>query len=150
MPRYKATPPLYQTYTTGYQHAIAVFNQTLASAQATFAPVAAQLAPYNNTSVYISTSYSTFPTCQSYYATLSGVQGSVGTSGALGSQFSDREAPKVVTLRSESYVERHAGLPGQYTINKFISSPAVKSSPTPTILTQASILPGGRPTLTMS
>jgi hypothetical protein len=106
--------PVVSSFTSGYQHAIAVFNQSLATAQATFAPVASQLAPYDGTSIFISTTYIQFPSYQSYYATLSGVQASVGTGGALGSRFLDRKA-----LTNSSALRKMlnttAGLPGQFT-----------------------------------
>ncbi|KAL2069926.1 hypothetical protein VTL71DRAFT_14605 [Oculimacula yallundae] len=105
--------PVVSTYFSGYQHVFAVFNQTLSSAQATFAPVAARLAPYNRTSLSISTTYSSFPSYQSYYTTLSGVQSPVGTSGAVGSRLLDRAAltysPALKTMLNVT-----AGLPGQF------------------------------------
>lgn len=107
--------PVVSTYMSGYQHAIAVFNQSLSSAQVTFAPIAAQLAPYNGTSLYISTSYLTFSSYQSYYATLSGAQSSVGTSGALGSRFFDRTALTGSPSALKNMLNTTAGLPGQFT-----------------------------------
>jgi hypothetical protein len=109
--------PVVSTYTSGYQHAIAIFNQSLTSAQVTFAPVAAELAPYNGTSLYISTSYLTFPSYKAYYAALSGVQSSVGTSGALGSRFFDGTALTSSPSALKKMLNITAGLPGQYTVN---------------------------------
>ena len=106
--------PVVSAYTSGYQHAFAVFNQSLNTAQETFAPVAAQLATYNGTSLYISTTYLTFPSYQSYYKALSGVQSSVGTSGALGSRFFDRKALKSSLSALKAMLNTTAGLPGQF------------------------------------
>lgn len=109
--------PVVSTYTTGYQHAIAVFNKSLSYAQTLFSPVTAQLASYNGTSLYISTSYFEFPSYQSYYATLSGAQSSVGSGAALGSRFLDRAALTGSPSALKTMLNVTAGLPGQYTIN---------------------------------
>jgi hypothetical protein len=106
--------PVVENYTSGYQHAIAVFNQTLASAQATFSPIADQLAAYNGTSLYMSTTWLTFPSYQSYYTTLSGAQGSVGISGALGSRFFDRNALTSSPSALKDMLNITAGLAGQF------------------------------------
>ncbi|CZT06861.1 related to isoamyl alcohol oxidase [Rhynchosporium graminicola] len=102
------------TFLTGYQHVLAVFNQSLSSAQTTFAPIAARLVPYNSSSLFISTTYYTFPSYQSYYNTLSGFQSAVGTSGAVGSRLLDRRA-LALSPALKTMLNTTAGLPGQFT-----------------------------------
>lgn len=54
--------PVFANFTTGYQHAIAVFGKTLADATAIWLPVANKLEPYIGKSLFVSTSYLNFMT----------------------------------------------------------------------------------------
>jgi hypothetical protein len=54
--------PVIANFTTGYQHAIAVFGKTIADAATIWGPVADKLEPYNGTSLLVSTSYLSFET----------------------------------------------------------------------------------------
>jgi hypothetical protein len=109
--------PVFANFTTGYQHALAVFNQSLAAAEALFALTAAKLAPYNGTSLFISTSYLSFPSYASYYAALSGGQSAVGTNAALGSRFLDKAALNGSATALKKALNVPAGFPGQFTSN---------------------------------
>lgn len=112
--------PVFATFTTGYQHAIAVFNQSLAAAQATFAPTATKLAAFNGTSLVVSISYYSFPSYASYYATLSGAQSAVGVStgvGVIGSHFLDRAALTNSAANLNKTLNVLAGSAGQFTGN---------------------------------
>ena len=116
--------PVVGNSTTGYQHALAVFGQTVADAERIFAPVAAKLAPYNGTSLSLTTSYLSFPSYAAYYAALSGIHQPVGAAAALGSRLLDRKAltdssssssPPPAGLRQMLNIT--AGTPGQFTSN---------------------------------
>ncbi|KAL8950369.1 MAG: hypothetical protein Q9222_003586 [Ikaeria aurantiellina] len=91
-------------FTTGFTHTVAVFGKSAEEAKSIFAPIAAQLAAFNSQSLFINTTYSSFPTYAAYYTALSGLDGPVGQSAALGSRLLDRKAltsPKLnETLRT--------------------------------------------------
>jgi hypothetical protein len=103
------------TSTTGYNHALAVMGNTTTDAQTVFAPVAAKLAPYNGTSLSITTTYYSFPTYASYYSALSGGQGPVGSEAALGSRLLDRASLTGSGLKTMLNIT--AGNPGEFTVN---------------------------------
>lgn len=81
--------PVVESYTSGYNHALAAANKSIADLEAIWAPVAARLAPFN---VFLSTAYHTYPDYVSYYTALSGEQMAVGNSAALGSRMLDKPA----------------------------------------------------------
>jgi hypothetical protein len=103
-------------FTTGLQHAIAVFNQSLSSAQKIFEPVAAQLQNYNG-SLFISTAYYSLPSYAAYYSSFSGTQQAVGSNAALGSRLLDRQALSQSPTGLRTMLNITAGLTGQFTSN---------------------------------
>ena len=107
--------PVVGNSTTSYQHVIAVFGQTIADAESTFAAVAAKLAPYNGTSLSLRTSYLSFPSYAAYYTALSGAQQPVGALGAIGSRLLDRKALTDSPAALRQMLNITAGTPGQFT-----------------------------------
>lgn len=107
--------PVFGNFTTGYQHTFAVFNQSLGAAQTLFAPVAIQLAPYTNESLFISISYIPFPSYQAYYTTLSGHSSAVGANAAVTSRFLDKQALTSSRSALKKMLNVTAGNPGQFT-----------------------------------
>jgi FAD/FMN-containing dehydrogenase len=107
--------PVFATFTSGYQHALAIFGKSISDAVALFAPVAAQLRKFNGTSLVVSTTYLSFPSYATYYATLSGSQSAVGVNAALGSRFLDRAGLTGSNLKNMLNVT--AGSAGQFTSN---------------------------------
>ena len=109
--------PVFANFTTGYQHAMAVFNQSVAAAEALFSSISARLEAFNGTRLFISTSYISFPSYAAYYATLSGAQSAVGINAALGSRLLDKVALTGSASALRKALNIIAGLPGQYTGN---------------------------------
>jgi hypothetical protein len=107
--------PVVGNSTTGYNHALAIMGKSISDAQALFGPVAAKLAPYNGTSLSITTTYYSFPTYASYYSALSGGQGPVGSEAALGSRLLDRASLTGPGLAQMLNIT--AGSPGEFTVN---------------------------------
>ncbi|TVY64367.1 FAD-linked oxidoreductase hmp9 [Lachnellula suecica] len=110
----ESNAPVVGNSATGYNHVIAMFNKSLSEAEAAFAPVETQFSEQNGTSIAVNVTYLEFPTYQAYYQTLSGNQGTVGTSGAVGSHFLDRSA---LTKSKSALLEMlnvTAGAPGQF------------------------------------
>ena len=112
--------PVFGTFTTGYQHALAIFNTPVASAQKLFAPTAAKLATYNGTSLFISTSYLSFPSYAAYYSAMSGGQSSVGQGGSsLTSRFLDKDALTKSIPNLKKALTTIGGPVGEFTVNNF-------------------------------
>lgn len=105
-------------YTTGYTHAFAIMGKTIDDAKNAFASTAAKLSAFNGTSLYMSSTYLTFPTYAAYYRTLSGAQGVVGSDAALGSRLLDRKA-LTNTTGLKTMLDVLSGLPGQFIQNNF-------------------------------
>lgn len=109
--------PLFANFTAGYAHGIYVFNATEQYAQATFQATLQKLTPYNNTSLFISISYITYPDFWSFYFATSGVEPQVGLdNGALGSRLFDSTAVQDTKSLRET-IEVIAGTPKQFTSN---------------------------------
>ncbi|KAF9461436.1 isoamyl alcohol oxidase [Collybia nuda] len=109
--------PVFANFTTGLTQVLAVANKSLAEVVDIFAPTMAKLVQYNETSLDISVSYIPFPSYQSYYSTLSGVQQLVGTSGAVGSRLLDRRALTTDPAALAKMLNVTAGKPGEFTVN---------------------------------
>ena len=106
--------PLVANYTTGFVHTIAAFGKTVKEVQAIFAPVAAKLAAYNGTSLYMTTKYLSFPNFVQYYDTLSDIVMPVGSSSAaLGSRLLDRAALSGNPAALKQMLQTVAGTPEQ-------------------------------------
>lgn len=112
--------PLVGNYSTAFIHTIAIFDRSIPQAQAAFAPVLARLAPLNNTSLFLSTKYLTFPSYASYYSTLSNVTPPVGSSGALGSRLLDRTALTSNRAALSNMLAITAGSPSESTLNNIV------------------------------
>ncbi|KAL8925372.1 MAG: hypothetical protein Q9172_002252 [Xanthocarpia lactea] len=80
------------TFTTGFTHTIAAFGKTSEEAESIFGPVADELASFSGRTLFVNTTYSSFPTYASYYSALSGIASPIGSSAALGSRLLDRKA----------------------------------------------------------
>ena len=112
--------PLVGNYNTGFIHTIANFGKTTAQAESLFAPTAAQLQKYNGTSLYMETTYLSFPNYDTYYYTLSDVVIPVGQTAALGSRFLDRQALTANPAALNTMLETIAGTPEQATSNNIV------------------------------
>lgn len=99
-------------YTTGYQHSFAIMGKTVDSFQEIWESVASKLSPLNGTSLYMSTSYDSYPNYATFYNARSG-QAPVGQHGAFGSRLLDRDA--LTSLQLKKMLNVTAGLPGQFT-----------------------------------
>jgi hypothetical protein len=111
--------PVVGNYMSGYNHALAAANKSVTDLEATWAPIAARLAPLNG-SLYISSNFYSFPDYVTYYNTLSGNQMSVGAQGgaAIGSRLLDGPALTNAT-GIRRMVEVTAGSQYQFTLNNF-------------------------------
>ncbi|MCJ1353685.1 MAG: hypothetical protein MMC33_003672 [Icmadophila ericetorum] len=109
--------PIFASYTIGMVHAIAIFNKSIGYAENLFAPIAEKLQPYRNTSLYISTTYSSFPTYDAYYNALSGANVPVSASFAGGSRLLDRPSLTANATALKQMLNVTAGTPDQYTSN---------------------------------
>jgi FAD/FMN-containing dehydrogenase len=108
--------PVFANFTTGYQHALAIFGKSVSDAQTIFAPVASKLEQYNGTSLVVSISYLSFPSYTAYYAAFYAAL-PVGTVGALGSRFFDRVALTGSPANLKKMLNITAGGRGEFTIN---------------------------------
>jgi len=128
-----APPTTISNSTSGYTHAMAVFNESSSYASLTFAPVLSQLYLFN-TSLDIAIQYLSFPTYAAYFNELSGVQQTVGSgSAALGSRLLDRPALTSSNSSLAQMIDTIAGLPGQFTSNSLcLVSGGVNFLPDPT------------------
>lgn len=116
----KSASPVVGPFTTGYQHAFAVFDKSESEVSSIFASTAAKLAPYNGTSLFITTQYISFPSYAAYYATMSGVMSPVGSSnGALGSRFLDKTALTKSSTELKAMLTTVGGTGGQSLSNNF-------------------------------
>lgn len=106
--------------TTSYIHTVANFGKTAAEAESLFAPIAAQLAPYNGTNLFMSTSYFESPSYAAYYQRFSGIVTPVGTTAALGSRFLDKKALTEDKAALNAMLKTIAGTPEQATSNNII------------------------------
>lgn len=107
--------PLVSNYSTGFIQTIAIFGRSVAEAEALFAPVKAQLSQYNGTSLYMESSYFSFPTYNDYYNTLSDVASPVGQTAALGSRFLGRQALTGNSTALKTTLETIVGMPEEAT-----------------------------------
>ncbi|KAI4254910.1 MAG: hypothetical protein LQ352_002838 [Teloschistes flavicans] len=105
--------PIEANFTTGFTHTLSLFGKTAEEARSLFAPIATQLAPFNGRSLFINTTYSSFPTYAAFYAALSGIASPIGTSAAIGSRLLDRKALTSRGLNETLYTI--AGTPEQFT-----------------------------------
>lgn len=103
-------------YTTGYQHSFAIMGKPVDHFHEIWDSVASKLSPFNGTSLYMSTSYETYPNHATFYNARSG-QAPVGQHGAFGSRLFDRAALTSPQLRDMLNVT--AGRPGQFTQRNF-------------------------------
>ena len=110
--------PIEANFTTGFTHTVSVFGQSVKEARAIFAPVNEQLAQFNGRSLFINTTYSSFPTYAEYYTALSGIKSPIGTSAAVGSRLLDRIA--LTSPRLNEMLKVIAGSPEQFTSNNII------------------------------
>lgn len=106
-------PVLNTSYITAYTHAFAMLGKTVDEARTAFAPTAATLASYNGTSLYMSTSYLSFPDYPTYYNTLSGGRSAVSADAVLGSRLLDRKA-LTNTTRIHAMLTTLSGTPSQF------------------------------------
>ncbi|KAI9644613.1 hypothetical protein NHQ30_006635 [Ciborinia camelliae] len=84
--------PVFENFTSGYQHVLAVSKKPLSDTQNILAPLMSRLEQYNS-SLFIRSTYQTFPTYAAYYQTLSGGKSAAGIGpGAIGSYLLDRTA----------------------------------------------------------
>lgn len=106
--------PVFQNFTTGYQHSLAVSAKSLGETQSIFAPLMSRLENYNS-SLLISSTYLTFPTYATYYQKLSGYKAVAGIgTGALGSRLLDRNALKSSPTDLGKMLNITAGSQGQF------------------------------------
>ncbi|KAL9583996.1 MAG: hypothetical protein Q9212_002379 [Teloschistes hypoglaucus] len=105
--------PIEANFTIGFTHTVSLFGKTAEEARSLFAPIAAQLAPFNGKSLFINTTYSSFPTYAAFYSALSGIEPPIGTSAAIGSRLLDRKALTSRRLNESLYTI--AGTPEQFT-----------------------------------
>ncbi len=112
--------PLVGNYSTGFIHTIAIFGKRAAEAEELFASTAAQLQKYNATSLYMTTTYLSFPTYAAYYKALSGIVTPVGQTAAIGSRFLDREALTGNVTALKRMLQTIAGTPEQATSNNIV------------------------------
>ncbi len=111
--------PVVANYTTGFMHTIAIFGKSTQDAKSLFAPIAAQLAKHNS-SLYINTTYTSFPTYAAYYSALSNISLPAGAYPALGSRLLDRKALTSDCAKLKSALRTLAGTPGQFTSNNIV------------------------------
>ncbi len=111
--------PLFSNVTSGYVHGIYMFGETFETAQQAFAPVQQKLMKYNNTSLFISSSYVQYPDYWTFYYSESGVEPPVGSPTAIGGRLFDRESLSGNTTGLRSMLNVLVGTPGQYTSNNF-------------------------------
>ncbi|KAI4267103.1 MAG: hypothetical protein L6R38_008405, partial [Xanthoria sp. 2 TBL-2021] len=100
-------------FTTGFTHTIAIFGKSAQEAQSIFAPVASNLASSFGRSLFINTTYSSFPTYAAYYTALSGIASPISSSAALGSRLMDRNA--LTSPQLGETLQKVVGEPEQYT-----------------------------------
>lgn len=111
--------PVVANYITGFTHTIALFSKSINDTKSLFAPVAAQLKKYK-TDLYISTTYSSFPTYASYYSTLSNISMPAGAYPALGSRLLDRKALTSSPAKLKSTLQTLAGKSGEFTSTNIV------------------------------
>ncbi|KAI4161270.1 MAG: hypothetical protein LQ342_005062 [Letrouitia transgressa] len=104
-------------FTTGFMHTIAAFGKSSLEAQAIFAPVAANLSTFAK-SLFINTTYSSFPAYSDYYTALSGIEPPVGISPVLGSRLLDRNA--LTSPKLGETLKTIAGTTEQFTSNNIV------------------------------
>ena len=114
--------PLVSNYnsSTGFTHTIAVFGKDAAEAGAIFDPTIDKLMKYNGTNLYLSASYSSFPTYVDYYNKLSGIITPVGQTAALGSRLLDRKALSGDMDKLKKMLQTIAGKPEEATSNNIV------------------------------
>ncbi|RAL65038.1 hypothetical protein DID88_001146 [Monilinia fructigena] len=106
--------PVFQNFTTGYQHSLAVSAKSLEEIQSIFAPLMTRLEKYNS-SILIHSTYLTFPTYATYYQKLSGYKSVAGIgTGAFGSRLLDRKALKSSPTDLDKMLNITAGSRGQF------------------------------------
>lgn len=105
--------PIVPNYSVGFTHTIAVFGKSAAEAEKSFSLVAAKLQKFKP-SLFINTTYSTFPTYAAYYTAFSGIVGPVGSSAALGSRLLDRKALTSKPAVLKTTLQAIAGTPDQF------------------------------------
>lgn len=107
--------PVVGNFTTGYQHALAVFGKSTDEARSSLSPLMSKLEQYNS-SLVISSTYLSFPTYAIYYQTLSGNKMTAGNgNGAVGSRLLDRTALTSSLVDLSEMLNITAGSPGQFT-----------------------------------
>ncbi len=106
-------------FAVGFTHTIAIFGKSVAEAEGTFAHVAEKLQIFKP-SLFINTTYSSFPTYAAYYAALSGIVTPVGQASALGSRLLDREALTSDPAALKTALRIIAGTPEQSTFNSIV------------------------------
>ncbi|KAK5744039.1 hypothetical protein LTR17_002377 [Elasticomyces elasticus] len=112
--------PLFANFTAGYVHGFYTFNETIMYAQSTFASTLQKLGPYNDTSLYISITYVSYPDYWTFYTAESGQEPAVGSTGsALTARLFSRSAVQHDTSGLRSMLDVIAGTPEQYTSNTF-------------------------------
>ncbi|KAL8886525.1 MAG: hypothetical protein Q9192_006468 [Flavoplaca navasiana] len=100
-------------FTTGFTHTIAIFGKTAPEAESIFAPIASNLASSFKGTLFVNTTYSSFPTYAAYYTALSGIASPIGTSAALGSRLLDRKA--LTSPQLGETLQKVVGAPEEYT-----------------------------------
>ena len=111
--------PLVANFTSGYVHGFYTFNQSVAAAQAAFAPTLAKLVPYNMTELFISVSYKDYPNYWTFYNAEARVEPPVGYASALGFRLFSRTAVQKDAAALRQMLTIIAGTPEQYTSNNF-------------------------------
>ncbi|KAL8965829.1 MAG: hypothetical protein Q9183_003668, partial [Haloplaca sp. 2 TL-2023] len=110
--------PIEANFSTGFTHTVSVFGKSVNEARAIFAPVNDKLAEFNERSLFINTTYSSFTTYAEYYTALSGIESPIGASAAIGSRLLDRAA--LTSSRLGETLKIIAGTPEQFTSNNII------------------------------
>lgn len=110
--------PVDGQFTSYLTWSFGAFNKTVDEITALFAGTAAQLAPYNGTSLVISTTYQTFNTYFDYYYATNGVNSAAESEAALVSRLMGKEdlANKDGVMKMLNVT---AGTPYEFTFNEF-------------------------------
>ena len=111
--------PLFANVTTGFVHGISMFGKSLEVAQAAFSPTAEKLKLFNGTSLFVSITYTSYPTYWDFYRHESGVEPPVGYPSALGSRLFDRAALTGNAAGLKAMLKTIAGTPGQGASSNF-------------------------------
>ncbi|KAL4899838.1 hypothetical protein BDW74DRAFT_171240 [Aspergillus multicolor] len=109
----------YGNSTSGYQHAFAVLDKTLARAKSDFQPLLDKLQSYD--SINISLQWFEFPSYAAYYRTMSGVHQETGVpESALASRMFDKASLTSDLQHLRDMIDTLAGSPPERTTNQIL------------------------------